>query len=317
MRRPNLLFVFAFAAVLAACATAAAQEAPPGTDQQAAPPTAQEKIAVAKALQDTRQALDKFTIELKAATSGMVDPVVTGAPYSAVTTNETIQTLADGNRIVNRTTYNVARDGQGRVRREEVREDGTVASVMIMDPVANASYVLDPANRTARKVALLGPNVVSFRAASGSGWSAVSSTAAKSEAAATAEMKARADAVNFVYAGNSVVTVAAATKMHVEREPLGTQVMEGVAVEGTRNVSTIPAGAIGNERPIDTISEQWYSKDLQMTIMSRNADPRSGERTYRVTNVRRGEPDPTLFQVPADYTVKEPVNDVLPSKVVK
>jgi hypothetical protein len=314
MRRP-ILFPLAFAVVLTVSVGAAAQETPPGTDQQAVRPTAQEQIAVAKVLQDTRQALDKFTIELKAAASGMVDPVVTGAPYSAVTTNETIQTLADGNRIVNRTTYNVARDGQGRVRREEVREDGTVASIMIMDPVANASYVLDPVNRTARKVALLGPNVVSFRASSG--WSVVPSTAARSEAAATAEMKAKADATgNFIYAGSSVVTVAAATKMHVEREPLGSQVMEGVPVRGTRNVSTIPAGSIGNERPIDIVFEQWYSNDLQMTIMSRNSDPRSGERTYRVTNVRRGEPDPTLFQVPGDYTVKEPVNEVLP-KVVK
>ncbi|MGH9802751.1 MAG: energy transducer TonB, partial [Blastocatellia bacterium] len=88
-------------------------------------------------------------------------------------------------------------------------------------------------------------------------------------------------------------------------ESLGKQTIEGVEAEGKRTVTTIPAGAIGNERSIEIVSETWYSPELQTTIMSKRNDPTSGETTYRLTNIRRGEPDASLFQVPSDYTVKE------------
>src|SRR5262249_4594885 len=88
-------------------------------------------------------------------------------------------------------------------------------------------------------------------------------------------------------------------------EQLGTQMIEGVECEGTRLVTILPAGAIGNENPIKTTRESWYSPELKITIMTKQNDPRFGESTYRVTNIVRAEPDPTLFQIPSDYTVKE------------
>src|SRR5207302_5790898 len=45
--------------------------------------------------------------------------VVTAAPYTATAITETTQVLADGNKIVNKNSAFVARDGQGRTRREE------------------------------------------------------------------------------------------------------------------------------------------------------------------------------------------------------
>src|SRR5215510_12425061 len=91
----------------------------------------------------------------------------------------------------------------------------------------------------------------------------------------------------------------------VNHEQLGTQTIEGLAAEGTRVTFTIPAGKIGNERPIVTVNERWYSPELQAVVMSKNSDPRMGETTYRLTNIVRSEPDPSLFQVPSDYTVKD------------
>jgi hypothetical protein len=91
----------------------------------------------------------------------------------------------------------------------------------------------------------------------------------------------------------------------VNREQLGTQSIEGVMAEGTRVTFTIPAGKIGNERPIVTVNERWYSPELQTIVLTKNSDPRMGETTYRLTNINRSEPDPSLFQVPADYTVDE------------
>jgi hypothetical protein len=75
--------------------------------------------------------------------------------------------------------------------------------------------------------------------------------------------------------------------------------------EGTRITTTIPAGDIGNEQPIQIVDERWYSPELQVVVMTRHSDPRFGETTYRLTNIQRGEPSASLFQVPSDYTVKE------------
>ena len=88
-------------------------------------------------------------------------------------------------------------------------------------------------------------------------------------------------------------------------EPLGKQTIEGVEAEGTRTVTTIPAGKIGNERPIEIVFERWYSPELQTVIMTRHNDPRFGETIYRLTNISRDEPSRSLFEVPAGYTVKE------------
>ncbi len=75
--------------------------------------------------------------------------------------------------------------------------------------------------------------------------------------------------------------------------------MEGVNVQGERRTHTIEAGEIGNDRPIQTIDEHWYSPDLQLDVMTRHSDPRSGEQLTRMVDIRRGEPDASLFQVPA------------------
>lgn len=88
-------------------------------------------------------------------------------------------------------------------------------------------------------------------------------------------------------------------------ESLGQQTIEGVAAEGKRTTTTIPAAAMGNQRPITTVIEEWFSPELQVTILSSTKDPRLGETTYRLTNIQRTEPPATLFTVPTDYTVKD------------
>jgi Gram-negative bacterial TonB protein C-terminal len=93
------------------------------------------------------------------------------------------------------------------------------------------------------------------------------------------------------------------SKYPTNTEKLGKRQIEGVECEGARVVTTMPAGTIGNERPIETVSETWYSPELQMTILSKRSDPRFGESTYQVTNIIRSEPDAALFQIPSDYTI--------------
>ena len=88
-------------------------------------------------------------------------------------------------------------------------------------------------------------------------------------------------------------------------ESLGTQFIEGLVVDVTRTTMTIPTGQIGNDQPIQVVSERWFSPDLQVLVMSRQSDPRYGETTYRLTNIVRSEPAFTLFEVPQDFEVIE------------
>jgi len=97
----------------------------------------------------------------------------------------------------------------------------------------------------------------------------------------------------------------AAANGNFKKEDLGTQTIAGVSAQGTRYTRIIPAGQIGNEKPITIVSEHWYSNDLQMTVMSKRSDPRFGETSYTLTNIQRSEPAASLFAVPSDYTVQE------------
>jgi hypothetical protein len=68
---------------------------------------------------------------------------------------------------------------------------------------------------------------------------------------------------------------------------------------------TIPAGQIGNSQPIETVHETWMSDDLKVPVLVKTTDPRTGTTTTQLTNINRSEPDPALFQVPSDYTVRK------------
>lgn len=337
---------------------------------------------------------------------------VKGAPFSADTLSETIQTLSDGNRIVQRTEGRAYRDGEGRTRQERsfhlAGANEERQTINIFDPVGNQTIILEPENKIARKMntfarlamavpdgrvartqgagvftSAQGVNVVEFgttsdgnaatfnrramtsanvlqsnavkkvqptyppiaKAAKAAGpvlvqiiigengevqeASAVSGHPLLREAAVEAAKQwqfkptevqgkaVKADGVltfNFSLTresagGGAGIPAIAAQRIgplgQTKTESLGKQMVEGVECEGTRTISSLPAGAIGNERPIDTIFESWYSSELSMTILSKRSDPRFGETTYRVTNINRAEPDAGLFQVPSDYTLKE------------
>jgi hypothetical protein len=319
-------------------------------------------------------------------------PPVKGAPYSAEAVNETIQMLADGNRIVQRTTAMQYRDAEGRERREETSAMG---AVFITDPVAGARYTLHPESRSAEKGPLAAFRSVVSPSVAGNVFAYSNSETLKLKGTvsamdwvnptawitlnvgnnnwkcATAGPNAllklgwtrnsiktgdtvtvnglRADGENTCVA-NSVVTsdgttltaraegpagiaiaggrgtataealpggffyVNTGTVLRANNESglagvksqeaaLGNMFIEGVQAQGTRTTTTIPAGDIGNERPISIVDERWYSPDLQMTVMTKHSDPRSGETNFQLKNINRSSPPPTLFEVPSDYTV--------------
>jgi hypothetical protein len=104
--------------------------------------------------------------------------------------------------------------------------------------------------------------------------------------------------------GGRDVAVARAEAGTTTREDLGRQNIEGVPATGSRVTTIIAAGAIGNDQPIKSVSDQWFSPDLQVLVLTKHSDPRQGETTYRLSNIVRAEPDRSLFIVPSDYTYK-------------
>jgi hypothetical protein len=220
-------------------------------------------------------------------------PPVKGAPYSAEAVNETIQTLADGNRIVQRSSSMQYRDNEGRERREETSAMG---AIFITDPVAGTRYTLHPDSRTAEKGAV----PVMFSTASVSG---VPGDRGGPETLSVAIAGAAPAQQGFFYVNSGSITKFSSPS-DSKTEQLGKMYIEGVQAQGTRTTTTIPAGEIGNDRPINIVDERWYSPDLQMTILTRHSDPRTGETSFALKNINRSSPPPNLFEVPADYTVK-------------
>lgn len=264
--------------------------------------------------------------------------VVKGAPYSATATTETVQTLSDGNQIIRRNEIKLYRDSEGRTRTEQTLATiGKWANqeaqqiITINDPVTGYYYDLNPRMRTAvrgggaDRLAKTKEQLELLQKVED--YQNEKSPAAKTMKAVelTEEMKRRrlekqqaieaaGRDVNLpkpvlspeenkrqkMAAENSPETKHAYTN---GKEPLGKQMIEGVEAEGVRVTITIAAGEIGNVKPIEIVEENWYSPALQIVVLRKQRDPRSGETTYRLTNINRSEPDRALFEVPADYTI--------------
>jgi len=94
-------------------------------------------------------------------------------------------------------------------------------------------------------------------------------------------------------------------------EDLGSQTMEGVLANGVRTTRTIPAGQIGNEKPLSIVTEVWTSPELKTIVYSKRSDPRMGEQVFRLTNIVRAEPDPSLFTVPATFKIVDGPKPIL------
>lgn len=212
---------------------------------------------------------------------------VRGAPYSAHTETEMVQTLADGNRISGHWTGFVARDAEGRVRREQplaaigplLAAPDAPRLIVITDPVERATWFLDPESKTARRMEWLPED---HRGQAG---------------------------------GESPVSPIAGRHAPVDRpfgevpapstESLGTRDIVGLRADGTRASYSIAAGQIGNERPLSIVSERWSSPELDVVLETRYTDPRLGETRFRITSLAKGDPDPALFAVPDGYAVED------------
>ena len=226
-----------------------------------------------------------------------MDKTVKGIPLTADVTNTHVQYLQDGNKITNEETSHFYRDSEGRTRRENKlmlpgHEGDAPTMIMINDPVAHTHFVLNTVRKSADQ----------FGTGMGFG---VGGDGPKTEK----------DVMYFRKKVDENAAKGGPGSENETKEDLGTQTIDGYVAKGTRSTHTIPAGKIGNEKPITVTTESWYSDDVGMEIMRVHKDPWMGEMTTKVTNIRRGEPDAALFTPPADYKIEKGNQRVIRMKI--
>jgi hypothetical protein len=148
--------------------------------------------------------------------------------------------------------------------------------IVIQDPIKLVNYTLDPRTHLARMTR--------------------QRTNAELEAARALERSRRPEEPRAPAVGW--------TSLAGPSESLGNRTIEGVPAQGKRTVTTIPAGTIGNSAVLEIVVESWYSPDLQVVVLGKRSDPRLGEMTYRLVNIKRAEPPASLFEVPVEYRIE-------------
>jgi hypothetical protein len=255
---------------------------------------------------------------------GQPREIVKNAPYTADAVTETVQVLQDGNRIVRKSTSFLARDTQGRTRQERKGEGR--GGIFIHDPMDGRTIVLNESSRTALRLPRLPEPPPPPPVGASPPTPPVPPTAlpgsrdvdvqpgrviVKRNRGADGGEDVRVEVVRVTRGeGDDAMppapplppfTLPTVPRGKGETRSLGTRDFDGIKAEGKLTTHTIPAGQIGNEKPIVVSSERWFSPDLFVVVYAKTNDPRAGETIYRLTNVKRGEPSPELFKVPADY----------------
>lgn len=222
--------------------------------------------------------------------------VVAGAPYSGTEVVQSQETLADGNVIQRKRQTNVYRDSVGRVRTEEtITPDASTGKApytiaTILDYAGGKRYELNSSTMTAYESPLRVPHDPPARGGGASG------TATGTSSGGVSPMAVRR--------GGAVTGTADPNRPSVVRTQLTPATINGVLAAGMQHVETIPVGAIGNTRPIQTTRTEWVSNDLKVPVQIKSNDPRFGSSDMELTNIIQAEPSASLFMVPAGYTIK-------------
>lgn len=269
--------------------------------------------------------------------------VVKNAPYTADALTESVQVLGDGNRIVRKSSAFLARDGFGRTRQERKSGRGSSVYLYdpvqgrsyALNTEQRTAYSISRSPRVPSEtrssppgVPALPPPPVPPAVPMPPAPPAAGASAPPGVPQGAGEVDIQPGRVVVRRQGESGedvrVEVVRVERPEGARAPpnqapftlplmprgtgqtkdLGTRDFEGIKATGTQTTHTIPAGSIGNEKPIAITTERWFSPELNVVVYAKTSDPRVGETTYKLANIKRGEPSPELFRVPSDYRVR-------------
>jgi hypothetical protein len=182
--------------------------------------------------------------------------------------------------------------------------------IRIVDVVGGYEYTLDDQSKVAHRVMVQVAQPMAKRAGTGAtGSTQWFNTQAVVSPALVATQVAPAAAVLTAIPSAAPPPPGRIPRPEMQSEDLGTQMIEGVTARGTRTTQTWPVDSVGNDRPIVSVHETWFSQQLGgIVVLSKNTDPRYGETTTALKNVNLAEPDPSLFQPPPGYQIEDANN---------
>ena len=204
--------------------------------------------------------------------SGVEVLAIPDRPFSAKDSIDWTRTLEDGSTVTLHLDAFLARDSQGRIYRE--RHNFVPANSKDPAPLYEI-HVYDPVTRTQMLC-----NGRTY-------WCVVTNYKPQTTFVATPE--------GSYDQGTRTLT----------REHLGGDVIDGIAVDGTRETMTINAGVAGNERAYVSTKEFWYSSELQTNLAVTRSDPAEGKQVIRLSKISRSEPDAHLWEVPVGFKVRD------------
>lgn len=197
---------------------------------------------------------------------------IPGKPFSAKSSTDWIRTLPDGSTVTFHLDAFLARDGRGRIYRENhsfvpagSTDKAPLYQIHLYDP--NTRTQLLCAARTFRCY-LSGYTPQTFFDATPPG-----------------------DYANATHT--------------LTRDELGSDIIAGLHVRGTRETTTYAPGTFGSDRPIVLTNEYWYSEELETNLAITRMDPAVGKQIIRLSDIILAEPDPHLWDVPIGFTVRD------------
>jgi len=255
---------------------------------------------------------------------------VRNAPFTADVITQYDRTLDNGAHIHRESRGKIFRDNQGRMRTESRAPSVKPGSpnydhITINDPVQQIIIYLNPKNKTATILRLSdvdpsapaesakqskpkGKNTIRVGGQPGIGSGPTDTLGVPQVPGGQGSLPAAhpvqaPDGTTSKMDATIFANTAGATIV-----PLGTKIVEGASATGTRTTRTINAGTMGNDKPIVCITDTWVSSDLKVTVLTETDDGQAGHSTMKLVNIVRSEPNASLFQVPADYTIKDNVS---------
>lgn len=201
----------------------------------------------------------------------VVIPPIPSAPFTAVVTTEWTRIMPDGSTATTKNHRTVARDSLGRVFQERryFSPDGDkqmtrLSELDFQDPTLHQMLVCRPDTHVCTMYRYDMPTTVTL------------------------------PKVGPLPNGMGTLT----------REELGKKTIDNVEVVGSREVTTLNAGVMGNEKPQPVVKEFWYSPQLGINVITKRFDPRaSAVQNFLVGNINLAEPNPRMFEPPAGYRI--------------
>jgi hypothetical protein len=218
------------------------------------------------------------------AVMGMSIGSVTGFPITATIDAENTRTVSRSKTVIVRFRSKIYRDSKGRTRLEwdmtpldEPPKPGWFM-IEIYDPTTRTGIHLQPSIKTASKTHFSAPDEKPQQVCKDSDFPEI-------DPKALAEL----------------------AFPQVSQKELPHDVVDGMMVRHGRESVKLSPDSSGKNPAYATLTDYWFSQKLQFFILVKRTGPGKSQHTVKLSDISRGEPDPSLFTIPPDYLVSEPV----------